>query len=156
MRVYRWVIYIATGLSLLLGMSGSALAAAPGGTSSDGRQTLMHDGIARSYVVRMPDGLAKQNDRVPLVLALHGGGGNAGNAERMTGFTAKAEKEGFIVVYPEGTGRFRKRHLTWNAGHCCGIAMKRRADDVSLILLTGSLLPIQVNRCWVPFRGWRF
>ena len=41
--------------------------------------------------------------RLPLVLVLHGGGGNAANAERMTGFTAVARSEGFIVVYPEGT-----------------------------------------------------
>jgi polyhydroxybutyrate depolymerase len=84
-------------------------------------------------VVRTPGGPAQHDGRVPLVLVLHGGGGNAGNAERMTGFTEKAHKEGFIVVYPEGTGRFRKKHLTWNAQHCCGIAMQRRVDDVGFI-----------------------
>ena len=133
----RRVVYFAAVLALLAGMSGSALAADPGSISSGGRQTLMHDGIERSYVVRTPSGLAQHNGLVPLVLVLHGGGGNAGNAESMTGFTAKAEEEDFIVVYPEGTGRFRKRHLTWNAGHCCGIAMKRRVDDVGFI---GALL----------------
>ena len=137
MRMGRWVVYCATVLALLAGMSGRALAASPGRTLSGGRQTLMHDGIARSYVVRVPSGLAQHGGPVPLVLVLHGGGGNADNAERMTGFTEKAEKEGFIVVYPEGTGRFRKKHLTWNAGHCCGIAMKRRVDDVGFI---GALL----------------
>jgi polyhydroxybutyrate depolymerase len=133
MRLDRWVVHIVTVLSLLLGMSGCAVAANPGSAPSGGRQTLMHDGIERSYVVRLPGGLAQHDGLVPLVLVLHGGGGNAGYAERMTGFTETAEKEGFIVVYPEGTGRFRKKHLTWNAGHCCGIAMERRADDVGFI-----------------------
>jgi hypothetical protein len=81
-------------------------------------------------------------------IALHGGGGNAGNAERMTGFTEKAEKEGFIVVYPEGTGPFRKKHLTWNGGHCCGIAMQRRMDDVGFIgVLLDNFLP---TTRWIP------
>jgi polyhydroxybutyrate depolymerase len=133
MRIDRWAVCFATVLLLLLGVGGGALAAAPGSIPPGGRQTLIHDGIARRYVVRTPSGLAQHDGRVPLVLVLHGGGGNAGNAERMTGFTTKAEKEGFIVVYPEGTGRFRKKHLTWNAGHCCGIAMERHADDVGFI-----------------------
>ena len=107
-------------------------ASAAAGVAS-GKQTLMHDGIERSYVVRVPNGLAQHGGRVPLVLVLHGGGGNAENAERMTGFTEEGEKEGFIVVYPDGTGRFRGKLLTWNAGHCCGYAMKNKVDDVGFI-----------------------
>ena len=133
MRTDKWVVSIAAVLSLLLGMGSSAWVANAAKTSSGGRQTLTFDGIARSYVVRVPGDLTEHDGPVPLVLVLHGGGGNAGYAESMTGFTAKAEKEEFIVVYPEGTGRFLKRHLTWNAGHCCGIAMERRVNDVGFI-----------------------
>ncbi len=70
---------------------------------------------------------------MPLVIVLHGGGGNAAYAERMTGFTEKARKEGFIVVYPEGTGLLQSMLLTWNAGHCCGYAMNQKVDDVGFI-----------------------
>src|SRR5688572_9343275 len=87
------------------------------------RQSLTIGGITRSYVVRTPVNQATETRRVPLVLVLHGGGGNAAYAERMTGFTGKARKEGFIVVYPEGTGLLQSMLLTWNAGHCCGYAM---------------------------------
>lgn len=97
------------------------------------RQSLVHDGKNRTYVVRMPAAVSKSKKRVPLVMVLHGGGGNAEVTERMTGFTAKAEKEGFIVVYPEGSSRFRDKLLTWNAGHCCGYAMGNRVDDVGFI-----------------------
>ena len=62
----------------------------------------MHQGVERSYLIRTPDESVMRNGPVPLVLVLHGGGGNAENAEQMTGFTEKARKEGFIVVYPEG------------------------------------------------------
>lgn len=109
-------------------MAGSALALAAGP-----RQTLMHQGVERSYLIRTPDESALRNGPVPLVLVLHGGGGNAESAERMTGFTDKALKEGFIVAYPDGSGRFRDKLLTWNAGHCCGYAMERDADDVGFV-----------------------
>lgn len=97
------------------------------------RQILIHDGANRTYVVRMPIAVGKNKKRVPLVMVLHGGGGNAEVTERMTGFSAKAENEGFIVVYPEGSSRFKDKLLTWNAGHCCGYAMGHRVDDVGFI-----------------------
>jgi len=59
------------------------------GEATKGRHTLVLDGRTRSYVVRAPS-LDREGPRVPLVLVLHGGGGNAANAERMTGFTQKA------------------------------------------------------------------
>ena len=97
------------------------------------RQFLVHKGIERSYVVRVPPDSTRASAPVPLVLVLHGGGGNAEVTEKMTGFTEKAAAEGFIVVYPEGTGRFWGKLLTWNAGHCCGYAMQKKADDVGFI-----------------------
>lgn len=99
------------------------------------RQILTHDGIERSYIVRTPADFLHGNKKLPLVLVLHGGGGNGNNAEKWTGFTQKAGKEGFIVVYPEGTRRKGRmlRILTWNAGHCCGPAMRNRVDDVGFI-----------------------
>lgn len=99
---------------------------------TDATHHLRHGGRDRSYVVRAPSGIARERAGVPLVIVLHGGGGNAHNAEAMTGFTAKGEAERFIVVYPEGTSR-RGPLLTWNAGHCCGYAMEQRVDDVGFI-----------------------
>jgi polyhydroxybutyrate depolymerase len=129
----RRLVFILTALGLLSGSSSGAFAADRDSTTSGQRQTLLHDGVERGYLVRVPPELAQRNARVPLVLVLHGGGGNAANAEKMTGFTAKAAKEGFIVVYPEGTGRLHDKLLTWNAGHCCGYAMNNRVNDVAFI-----------------------
>jgi polyhydroxybutyrate depolymerase len=64
---------------------------------------------------------------------LHGGGGNADNAEMMTGLTDKGRAEGFTVVYPNGTGGTGDSLLTWNAGHCCGSAIRNAVDDVGFI-----------------------
>lgn len=101
-------------------------------TSRD-RQTLEHGGLDRSWTLRVPARVGRSDAPAPLVIVLHGGGGNAENAERMTGFTRKAEREGFIVAYPDGTARGRVPLLTWNAGHCCGYAMEQRVDDVGFI-----------------------
>jgi polyhydroxybutyrate depolymerase len=95
-------------------------------------RTLQVAGAVRSYVVRAPEGL-RDGSPVPLVFVLHGGGGNAANVERMTGFTEKARRERFIVVYPEGSGRPRRGLHTWNAGHCCGYALTQQVDDVAFI-----------------------
>jgi len=69
----------------------------------------------------------------PLVIVLHGGGGNATGAVGMTGFSEKADKEGFVVAYPNGSGRLKTRLLTWNSGNCCGYALDNGVDDVGFI-----------------------
>jgi len=120
--------------------------------AADKKQHLEVLGVKRSYVIRAPT-VDFSGRRIPLVIVLHGGGGNAENAENMTGFTEKARKEGFVVVYPEGTGMLRNRLLTWNAGHCCGHAMKDGVDDVGFInFLIDALAikyPIDPNRIFV-------
>lgn len=68
-----------------------------------------------------------------MVIVLHGGGGNAENAVRMTGFDRIASRDRFIAVYPNGTGGRAGRLLTWNAGHCCAAAMENHIDDVGFI-----------------------
>ena len=85
-------------------------------------------GATRTYEMHRPDGLAGPS---PLVIMLHGGGGNAENAVRMSGFNALADTERFTVVYPDGSGRTRL--LTWNAGHCCAYAMEEDVDDVGFL-----------------------
>jgi len=98
------------------------------------RQTLTVGGTERSYLIHVPasyDG----SSAVPLVLMFHGGGGSGANAERMSEMSPKADAEGFIAVYPNGTGPLpnQDRLLTWNAGHCCGDAMRNNIDDVGFI-----------------------
>jgi polyhydroxybutyrate depolymerase len=68
-----------------------------------------------------------------LVVALHGGGGNAANLERTVGLNALAEREGFLVAYPNGSGRLDEVLLTWNAGNCCGFALDQAVDDVGFL-----------------------
>lgn len=155
--MHKWsicrLVFSIVAVELSLGCGSITLATDRDVASAEHRQTLVHNGITRTYVVRTPRALESLNTRVPLVLVLHGGGGNAFNAERMTGFSDKAQAQGFIVAYPEGTGRFNGKLLTWNAGHCCGYAMKNRTKDVDFIgTLIDKLLaeyPVDPRRVYV-------
>lgn len=97
----------------------------------DSVATLLYQGQERRYIRhQLPTQSLKKR---PLVLVLHGGGGHPENAVRMFGFSQAAMRDGALVVYPEGSGRFKKKLKTWNAGHCCGYAMKNGVDDVGFI-----------------------
>jgi polyhydroxybutyrate depolymerase len=133
MRILGKLLYTLTACVWLCSAVGPAMAADRHNTEAGQRNVLNQNGIKRSYMIHIPPQLAKGTEKVPLVLVLHGGGGNATNAESMTGFSAKADKEGFIVAYPEGSSRFKDKLLTWNAGHCCGYALEKRINDVEFI-----------------------
>lgn len=64
-----------------------------------------------------------------LIVALHGGGGGGDQFARNSGLSAPANRQGYAVIYPEGTGRA----ATWNAGYCCGQAQRRRVDDLAFL-----------------------
>jgi polyhydroxybutyrate depolymerase len=85
-------------------------------------------GRSRSYIVHLPP-KAAEGEPLPVILNFHGGGSNAAAEERYTGMDTAADRDGFIAVYPNGTGFFR-RALTWNAGMCCAYAMRNSIDDV--------------------------
>jgi polyhydroxybutyrate depolymerase len=70
---------------------------------------------------------------MPLVILLHGGGGSAQGAAKKSQLSPKADEEGFIAVYPNGTGILPDRSLTWNAGYCCGYALQHNVNDVGFI-----------------------
>jgi polyhydroxybutyrate depolymerase len=97
-------------------------------------------GRERTYVVHVPPGAAAKRD-LPLVVVLHGGGGSGAGVAKQTGFTAEADRRGFVVAYPDGTRRAgspldalgRLGFYTWNAGDCCGPAMEQDVDDVGFI-----------------------
>jgi polyhydroxybutyrate depolymerase len=82
-----------------------------------------------------------------MVVALHGGLGSADQFADNSRFEDLAEAEGFIVVFPDGVDR------TWNAGACCGPAVRKGIDDVgflaALIEHLGGTLPVNRERVFV-------
>jgi polyhydroxybutyrate depolymerase len=94
-------------------------------------KTLEFGGRTRTYLIHRPKGYDGKMP-LPLVLVLHGAVQGAANAESMSGMSAKADKENFLVAYPTGTSRFGLAP-TWNAGACCGYAMTNKVDDVGFL-----------------------
>ncbi|MBU0513162.1 MAG: alpha/beta fold hydrolase [Proteobacteria bacterium] len=86
---------------------------------------------ARDFLVHVPSGYTGKRP-FPLVVVLHGAFSTARLTERLTGFSRLADREGFIVAYPNGFG-FLGLFQHWNAGHCCGWAMRTRLDDVGFV-----------------------
>jgi polyhydroxybutyrate depolymerase len=60
---------------------------------------------------------------------------------RISGLSGQADASGFIVVYPNGTGRKK----SWNGGHCCGEAAMNEVDDVGFIRALIGELTLVVN-----------
>jgi len=93
--------------------------------------TLEIGGRTRNYFIHTPPAYSRKKP-VPLVLVLHGGGQSAESVEWMSGMSAKADRENFLVAYPSGTGRL-SRMPTWNSGNCCAYAMDNNVDDVAFL-----------------------
>jgi len=96
---------------------------------------LRHGGQERMALVHVPRSWTA-GGTMPLVMALHGGGGGAlyqaddGNY----GLVTKTEEAGFIAVFPNGISPARSGMLaTWNAGNCCARARDENVDDVGFL-----------------------
>lgn len=122
----------------------------------DHTRQLPHHGLERSYLLHLPPA-ASGEAPLPLVLAFHGGGGNAAGFQEYAGLDAIADREGFAVAYPNGTGRpaFGDRLLTWNSGRCCGWALEQRADDVgfALVVIESAAKLARIDRARVYATG---
>ncbi len=94
---------------------------------------LNYDGRERTFIVYVPESV-NWIEPVAIVFVFHGGTGNAESAIRMSGFNDVADVNGFVVVYPNGTGRLSgDKLLTWNGGACCGYAQEADVDDVGFV-----------------------
>lgn len=91
--------------------------------------TMMHGGLERSFYYLIPEG--KPTTNMPLLLSLHGGGKKDGDdyAAR-TGYVKLAQKEGFVVVFPNGMDS------QWNDGRGMtfrGIEDNTHIDDAGYL-----------------------
>ncbi len=75
-------------------------------------RTLGHEGIERTFHINLPPGFDKKR-AAPLVLALHGGGGEGRMFDQKTTagtLTVAAAERGVVLVFPEGVDKH------WNDG----------------------------------------
>lgn len=86
------------------------------------------DNYKRSYKLHLPKDFNKNKDNLfPLVVVLHGGGGNSRQIKKETDFNEMSDKENFIVVYPEALNR------KWADGRETTESSVEGIDDVNFI-----------------------
>jgi len=114
--------FLRCAAAVLLG----ALVATPAGATlmpGDSTRMLEHGGRLRQYLLHVPpsyDGTTA----VPLVLDFHGFTSNAAQQRGISGMYVLSDREGFLLVHPDGVAN------AWNAGLCCG---NGDIDDVGFI-----------------------
>lgn len=99
----------------------------PAGAMAELREVRLADG--RFYLFDRPAGQGP----VPLIVALHGGGGNPAQFARSSGLAQAAVRAGFAIALPAGSARRQERMLAWNAGSCCGWAAQAGVDDLGFL-----------------------
>ena len=77
--------------------------------------SLISDNLEREYIVHVPSSYDASKP-IPVVFNIHGGGGNGENQRNMSNMDVNSDKNGYIVVYPDGTGAvlFGKEVFNWN------------------------------------------
>ncbi|HUJ63242.1 MAG TPA: PHB depolymerase family esterase [Kofleriaceae bacterium] len=119
--------------------AGTADAAAPDGAqapacvglapaSGDTTWTLTSGGLPRVANVHVPPSYDPTRG-MPVVFNFHGFTSDAVQEAVLTAMSPAADAEGYIVIYPYGTGT----PLSWNAGACCGTATATNVDDIGFV-----------------------
>jgi polyhydroxybutyrate depolymerase len=101
------VVMLALGARAVL-LSAQSSGAGPSSVAGEPR-SLMVNGESRRYYLHLPTGWRRDHPAA-LVLVFHAGGGRARDIAPHTGFSRAADRDGFVVVYPQG---LRGR---WNDG----------------------------------------
>lgn len=98
-------------------------------TKKDITGTILVDGRERTYIAHLPPSYNRTRS-IPAVFVFHGGFGNAENARKMSKMNQVADKNEFIAVYPNGSGKRKDKFLTWNDGFLDSYAKKQEINDV--------------------------
>lgn len=143
-RLSRPLRSLGVGLLAVLAACGTGGSIPSAQAASSQEYEINVQGVDRSYRLYVPDGGGKASR--PLIVALHGGFGTGKNMEELTGLDLVGGNAGFVIAYPDGVGR------SWNAGSCCGPALKKGIDDVgflkAMIADIGRRTPIDTQRVY--------
>jgi polyhydroxybutyrate depolymerase len=104
----------------------TATAAQPdlSGIQGDRTISVQADIGLRPVLVHHPDLVGA---RAPLVVVLHGEGGSAEQARDELGWNTVADREGFVVAYPQGVNH------AWNAGPACCFPNNAGVNDIGFL-----------------------
>jgi polyhydroxybutyrate depolymerase len=117
-------------------LDAAAQGACTAGTLKPGNTTVMiqSGGAARSYILHVPSKYDGKT-RLPLVIDMHGKGGTGQGEMTGSGWLAKADAVGIVMMYPDGL------YNSWNGGPagcptlvcCCQPAQDHNIDDAAFL-----------------------
>jgi polyhydroxybutyrate depolymerase len=104
---------------------------------------------SREYLLHVPACYDESSSSAyPLLIAIHGGGGNPLGFQESVPFDACADRHDFFVLYPKGSGPLSDSLLTFNAGAgCCGYAAQHHIDDVQYIVQCVHDVHVRTHGC---------
>ncbi len=121
-----------------LALAALLIAAAVTPATAGEMQTLQVGQQTRDYYLHVPQGVSGSN--APLLIVLHGAGGNGRQAVRRYAWEKKADIEHFVVVGPDAWRRrpdqpadFRSNPRFWNDAGRRGAPQLLESDDVGFI-----------------------
>ena len=109
-----------------------AAARSPAVAGTEERVRIDHGGRERHYLLHVPPH-EQRTHGLPLLVVLHGGGGNGEQARAATGLAETGTRAGFVVAFPDGTGPLRGKLLTWNSGGIAVYAAEHDVDDTGFL-----------------------
>ncbi|MDQ7910396.1 PHB depolymerase family esterase [Phytohabitans sp. ZYX-F-186] len=108
----------------------------PTGSSA---HTTTVDGRERTFRVYRPASLP-DSGAIPLVVMLHGALGGGSQAESSYGWNPVADREGFVVAYPDGLN-----HAWAVSDGCCGPPAREGVNDVAFVARVVAIVSGQVR-----------
>jgi polyhydroxybutyrate depolymerase len=129
------------------GGGGDGAAAAPTPSAAQTVSASLASGaFNRTYLAYVP-AKTDTSAALPLVIALHGGGGSGAGMRSLTGLDAAADANGFVVAYPDGYA------TSWADGRATTDAEVAGVDDVAfasaLIDDIAARTPVDRSRVYV-------
>lgn len=97
-------------------------------TPGDHKLQLTIGGVTRDYTIHVPKGYDGSKP-VPIVYAFHYFTGNSDEMAATTRLSEKADKEGFVVVYPDAKGWLGNKFRQWNLNNNANY----RVDEVAFV-----------------------
>lgn len=124
------VLFLAADIVVLFVLKVPAFSWPQTSKGNDHEGSMVHNGLKRTYRIHVPPSYDNPKP-MPLVIALHGGGGTGEKMERHTlgGFNTLSDKEGFVVVYPDGI----EKHWNDGRGKVRYRAHREKIDDIGFI-----------------------
>jgi predicted esterase len=112
-------------------------------------ETLVHDGVRRSYEVYVP---ANVQERPPVVFMFHGSSGTGEQFLAHSGWREEADRSGIVAVFPTGmryhiTGT-RRFSTKWAGFNLADEVDEAPADDVGFVDAMLAKLPVDPRRVY--------